>query len=449
MDIIVAELQWFMGLKTSVMLPILLFVFALILKLSPKKAFKAGLTIGIGFIGLDLVLGFLTQNLGLAVQSMMAHWGISLKTIDVGWPAASAIAYGTLLGSCAIPIGIISNVVLLYVGLTKTLDVDIWNYWHIAFTGSLVYVASQDFYLGILTMIVHTMIIYLLADLSAPYVQRQFGLAGISFPQGASVPGYLIALPLNWVMDRIPGINRIKIDAKTIQKRLGLFGDPLILGSCMGIIIGIFADYSISRILELGVSTAAFLVLMPRMVSLLMEGLAPISERTNLLVKSHFTKRQVYVGMDSALAAGNATVLSTALILVPISLIMAVIVPGNHVLPFGDLVTFPYMIAVMAAVFRGNLFRTLIGGGVSIVISLYAASWLAPIISAAAHGAKLSLPANASISVLSDGGVWTTWLMVALGKTMTWGGIGLIGLVTLLIMIWYNKFHISSSLKRN
>jgi len=177
------------------------------------------------------------------------------------------------------------------------------------------------------------------------------------------------------------------------------------------------------------------------MVSLLMEGLAPISEGANNFVKSRFPGRDLYIGMDSALAAGNSTVLSSALILVPLTLFIAVIVPGNHVLPFGDLATLPYMIAVMAAVFRGDIFRTIVGGIVDVIISLYIASWVAPLVTAAAQGAKFNLQGNSSISVLSDGGVWTTWMIVGLGKVMTWGGIGLIGLVTLALMVWYNKFR--------
>lgn len=441
MDVISSGLQWFVNLGASVMLPILLFFFALILRIKPSKAFKAGLTIGIGFIGLNLVIGVLTKNLGPAAQSMVKNFGLHLGTIDIGWPAASAIAYGTVLGSLAIPVGVIANVILLLLGLTKTLDVDVWNYWHIAFTGSLVYVVSHSFALGLFTMVVHVMVIYLLADMAAPHIQKQYGLEGVSFPQGASAPGYVLALPLNWIMDRIPGINKIKMTPDTIQKRMGIFGDSSVMGLLIGIVIGILAKYSVTKTLQLGVSTAAVLVLMPRMVSLLMEGLAPISEGANNFVKSRFPGRDLYIGMDSALAAGNSTVLSSALILVPLTLFIAVIVPGNHVLPFGDLATLPYMIAVMAAVFRGDIFRTIVGGIVDVIISLYIASWVAPLVTAAAQGAKFNLQGNSSISVLSDGGVWTTWMIVGLGKVMTWGGIGLIGLVTLALMVWYNKFR--------
>ena len=419
MDAITNGLQWFVNLGASVMLPILLFIFALILKIKPGKAFKAGLTIGIGFIGLNLVIGVLTKNLGPAAQAMVKNFGLHLGTIDIGWPAASAIAYGTVLGSLAIPVGVLTNVVLLLFGLTKTLDVDVWNYWHIAFTGSLVYIVSDSFALGLFTMVVHVMIIYLLADMSAPAVQKQYGLKGISFPQGASTPGFLLALPLNWIMDRIPGINRIKLTPKTIQKRMGIFGDSSVMGLLIGLIIGVLAKYSIAKTLQLGVSTAAVLVLMPRMVSLLMEGLSPISEGANKFVKSRFPGRDLYIGMDSALAAGNSTVLSSALILVPLTLLISVILPGNHVLPFGDLATLPYMIAIMAAVFGGDIFRTIIGGIVDVVASLYIASWVAPLVTASAKAANFNLQGNSSISVLSDGGVWPTWLIVGLGKIMT------------------------------
>ncbi|OIM68908.1 hypothetical protein ATX91_09570 [Oenococcus oeni] len=55
---------------------------------------------------------------------------------------------------------------------------------------------------------------------------------------------------------------------------------------------------------------------------------------------------------------------------------------------------------------------------------------------------------NSSISVLSDGGSWTTLLIVGLGKMMTWTGISLIGIAVLAIMIWQNKFR-KPKIKKN
>lgn len=434
-------IKWLLSAGPTVMLPILLLIFGLLLGLKPGKAFKAGLTVGIGFTGLNLVIGLLTSNLGPAAQAMVKNFGLHLSTIDVGWPAASAISYGTVLGSLAIPIGVAANVILLVVGLTKTLDVDLWNYWHIAFTGSLVYAATHNFALGLVTMVVHLMWIYFLADLAAPTIQRHYGLAGISFPQGASAPGFVLALPINWLLDRIPGVKNIEWTPERIQKRLGIFGDSAVMGLIIGIIIGALAEYPVAKILNLGVSTAAVLILMPRMVSLLMEGLTPISEAANKMVQKHFPGRNLYIGMDSALAVGQEAVLSASLILVPLTLLIAVILPGNTVLPFGDLATIPFMIAVMAAVFNGNVFRIVIGGIVDMVISLLIASWAAPLLTAVAKTAHFNMKGNSSISILSDGGAWTTWMIVGLGKSFLWIGIIGLGITALALMVWLNKFH--------
>ncbi|MDD9148932.1 PTS galactitol transporter subunit IIC [Sporolactobacillus sp. CQH2019] len=436
-----AAIQWFVSLGASVMLPVLLFIFALILRIRPGKAFKAGLTVGIGFVGLNLVINLLTTNLGPAAQAMVKNYGLNLNSIDVGWPAASAIAYGTVLGSMAIPVGIIANVILLFIGLTRTLDVDVWNYWHIAFTGSLVYAVSQNFWLGIYTMVIHAALLYLLADLSSRTVQKYYHLPNITFPHGSSAPGFLLALPLNWLFDRIPGINKIKLDPETVQKRLGVFGDSTVMGVIIGLIIGLLAKYSIGATLQLAVNTGAVMMLMPRMVSLLMEGLTPISEGANDFVQKRFPGRNLFIGMDSALAVGQSSVLSSSLILVPLTLLIAVILPGNKVLPFGDLATIPFMIALMAAVFRGDIFRTVIGGAIDIAVSLYVASWAAPLITKAAIAAKFNLHGSHSISVLSDGGVWTTWFIVGLGKVISWAGISIIGVIVFAGLIYFNKIR--------
>lgn len=433
-------IKWLLDAGPTVFLPLLLFIFGLALRIKPGKAFKSALMVGIGFTGLNLVIKLLTDNLGPAAQAMVKNFGLSLNSIDVGWPAASAISYGTTLGSLAIPIGVALNVVLLVIGLTKTLDVDLWNYWHIAFSGSLVYAATNNFGLGLFTMIVHAMWIYFLADLAAPTIQKHYGLEGISFPQGASAPGFVLALPINWILDRIPGVKNIHWTPETIQKKLGVFGDSAVMGLIIGIVIGALAQYDLTKILNLRITTSAVLILMPRMVAILMEGLSPISEAANTMVQKHFPGRNLYIGMDSALAVGQEAVLSASLILVPVSLLIAVILPGNRVLPFGDLATIPFMLAVMAAVFGGNVFRIVVGGIIDIAVSLYIASWIAPLLTTAAKSAHFAMNGASSISVLSDGGAWTTLLIVGLGKLMSWSGMAIVFVIVLGLMIWLNKF---------
>jgi galactitol PTS system EIIC component len=241
------------------------------------------------------------------------------------------------------------------------------------------------------------------------------------------------------LFDRIPGINKIHLDAETIQKRLGVFGDTTVIGAIIGLIIGFLAQQPLNKVLNLAVSMAAVMMLMPRMVSLLMEGLTPISEGANDMIKKHFPGRKLYIGMDSALAIGQGSVLSSALLLVPITLLLAIVLPGNKVLPFGDLATIPFFIALFAAVFKGDIFRTVVAGTVDIAISLYVASWAAPLITKLAKAASFNMGGNNSISALSDGGLWTNFIYLMMGEKFQWLGVGVLFIVALGLLFWLNK----------
>lgn len=438
-------LQHFIDLGAIVVLPILIFIFGMLLGTPARKAFNADLTVGIGFVGLNLVVELLSGSLGKAAQAMVERFSLQLTTLDVGWPAAAAISYGTLLGSLAIPIGIAINIFLLFIGWTKTLMVDMWNFWHAAFVASLVYAVTQHFALGLYAMLAYQVMIYLLADIIASAIKKFYGFPNITFPHGTSAPGFLVAIPLNWIFDRIPGFNKIEADPESIQKKFGIFGESTVMGLIIGIVIGILAGYDVQGILQLGVKTAAVMLLMPRMVSILMEGLAPISGAANSFVQKHFPGREVNIGMDSALSVGHPAVLSSSLLLVPITILLAVILPGNTNLPFGDLATIPFVVCLMAAVFRGNIVRTVIGGAIYMVSILYLTSWAAPLVTASAKAAEFNLDGHSSITAMAEGGLWPTGLFVFVANHLLWLVITLILVVSLAGLFYVNKGSNSKS----
>lgn len=431
--------QKFVDLGAIVVLPILIFIFGMILGTKAKKSFTSGIIVGVGFVGLNMVIDLLGNSLGPAAQQMVERFGLNLTTIDVGWPAAAAISYGTVLGSLAIPIGIGLNIILLFLGLTKTLMVDMWNFWHAAFVASLVYAITQDFALGIYATIAYLTMIYLLADIIAPKIEKFYGFPNITFPHGTSAPGFLFALPLNWIFERIPGFNKIEADSETVQKKFGVFGESTVLGLIIGLGMGILAGYDLGGILQLGVKTSAVMVLMPRMVSLLMEGLAPISEAANTFVQKRFPGREVNIGMDSALSVGHPAVLSSSLLLVPITILLAVILPGNTTLPFGDLATIPFVVCLMSAVFNGNIVRTVVGGTIYMTSILYITSWASPLVTMAAKAAKFDLGGNKSITAMAEGGLWPTFLFIMSGKHMPWIMLSIIFFASLAGLYYVNK----------
>ncbi|MGB9879427.1 MAG: PTS transporter subunit IIC [Anaerolineae bacterium] len=106
MEAIKAIYDFITGLGASVMMPVIITLLGVILGAKFGKALRAGITVGIGFIGINLVINLLFQYLGPAAEGMVKNWGVSLTAIDVGWPVAAAIAFGTRVGSVIFIVGL-------------------------------------------------------------------------------------------------------------------------------------------------------------------------------------------------------------------------------------------------------------------------------------------------------------------------------------------------------
>lgn len=427
------------SLGASVVLPVFITIFGLILGLKFSKAFRAGITIGVGFVGINLVIGLLASQVAPAAEGMAENFGVDLSVIDVGWPSSAAIAFGSTVGALIIPVGLLVNVVLLVTGLTRTFNIDLWNYWHSALIGALVGALTGNFWLGLLSASFHMMLVLALADYTAPIVQKYFNLPDISFPHGTAVPYGLLAVPLNWVFDRIPGLRNWDATPEGIQKRCGVFGETMIMGLVLGLIIGVLGygldDFAAdsAAILIMAISLAATMVLLPRMVALLMEGLIPVSEAARTFIQKRFPGRSFYIGLDAAIAVGQPSVIATSLLMVPITLLMAVVLAplGNRVLPLVDLATLPFIVAIMVAVFRGNIVRSVIGATILVGAGLFIATAVAPTFTQVAASSGFDVEPGSTISSLVDGANPLTGLFMGAAGLGTWAILAVFALCLL------------------
>ncbi|MEA3308377.1 MAG: PTS transporter subunit IIC [Chloroflexota bacterium] len=453
MDGLLIVIDWLQGLGPTVLLPIVIFTIGLILGAKAGRAFRSALTIGIAFVGINLVIGLLGNNLGGAAQAMVERLGVSLDVVDMGWPASAAIAFGGTVGIWIIPVSILVNIFMLLIRGTKTLNVDIWNFWHFAFTGSLVYAISNDLALALATAALNAAIALFLADWTAPGVQDFYGVPDISIPHGFSAAYVPIAIPLNKLLDKIPGLNTLDADPEAIQKHYGVLGEPIVVGVVIGLLLGSLAwlgDISVGnfgvqlqKILGLGINLGAVMLLMPRMVAILMEGLIPISEAAREFMQRRFKGGEFYIGLDSAILIGHPAAIATALLLVPVTILLAIAMSAlnlNRVLPFGDLATIPFMVAMIAPITRGNIVRGVIIGTVVIGVGLMIATGVAPLHTAAAIDAQFAMPENATqISSICDGANPLTWLLLTFGKLGGWIGWGIAVIIFGVILYLYKQ----------
>jgi PTS system galactitol-specific IIC component len=412
----------------------------LVLGAKPGKAFRAGVTIGIAFIGINLVIGLMWGTLSNVAQAMVTNWNITRDVLDVGWPSAAAIAFGTDVGLWVIPIAILVNLVLLVFKLTKTLNIDVWNYWHFAFLGSMVYIATGNLVYGLVTAAVAAALALFLGDWTAKAVQSFYNLPGISIPHLTTAPGVPFAIVTNWVLDRIPGVKNWKVDPDTIQKKLGVFGEPIILGLVIGLVLGLLGYYNAEgaavKILQTGINLAAVMLLLPRMVQILMEGLIPVSEAARDFMKKRASDREIYIGLDSAILIGHPAAISTSLLLVPVAILLSIILPGNRVLLFADLAIIPFVVALFAPLMRGNIFRMFVAGVLELGVGFYIATAMAPFFTEAAQNAGFAMPEGASlITSIGDGFLWPQFLFT---KLVQWLGVfGIVVAVALLAVAWF------------
>lgn len=443
MEFILSVFQFIQGLGVAVVMPIVIFILGVCFKTGVGKSLRAGLTVGVGFIGLNLVINsLLGTSLSPAVQEMVTRFGLNLSTIDVGWPASAAIAMGSTVGLIIIPLGLVVNILMLMTNTTQTVDVDIWDYWHFAFTGALVAIVTDNMTLGIIAAVINMVIVMVLGDVTAPEVEKSLGLPGVSLPHGFTTAYAPIAIVINGLIDKIPGINKIDINMDEAQKRFGVFGEPILIGSVLGIVIGLLAGYDVTKILTLGVSLGAVLVLIPKMAALLMEGLIPISDAASEFIQKHFQNRgKIYIGLDSAVGVGHPVTMAISFILVPLLIFLAVVLPGNTVLPFADLAVIPWMFVLITPIVKENGFRGLIVGIVVLVVGLWIATDLAPFITIAAKNVNFQMPEGATlISSICDGANPLTWVLVRLHN---FGYIGTgIGAVIAIAMALWNRTRI-------
>jgi galactitol PTS system EIIC component len=399
---------------------------------------------------------------------MVNNLGVNLDVLDVGWPSAATISFAT---TAVVPwvfaLGIPLNVGLITIGYTKTLDIDLWNYWHFIFGAAFVYVITGSLLISIFVALLTLTVILKLADATAPVVQDYFELPDVSLPHTETVAWAPVGWVINRGLDRVPGLNKLHADPETIRQKYGVIGEPLVVGVVLGGLIGLlgfgpglFGDEpgaALKQILTTAIGMGAVMLVLPRMVRILMEGLNPVSRGARTWLNQRFPGRELYIGLDAALAVGQPAVIATALLLVPVVLGIAIVlsfIGMNRMLPFTDLATLPFFSIWAVAWSRGNIVRGVITGAIFMCAFLAIGTFLAPATTDIAANADFAIPEGAlQVSSLDGGGHVVPWLLALpfLGSTIATLGVPLLvacSLVVVGVLACYVAFFVRFGVRR-
>jgi len=422
--------QAILGLGTNVLMPILVFLIALLFGVKWKSALRSGLLIAIGFIGLWAIMGLMFSNIPGPTDIVAKALGYTQSVIDVDWPVAGALAWASPYVAFMLPLIIVVNLVLLWAKFTKTLMVDVWNMWHFMFRGGIAYAVMLmagvnpvvAFVAGLLIGLLAEVVILKFADWTEPLVSQHLGLEGISFPTMSALSMGLIGGATNWILEKIPGVNKWNPSFKGTQERFGLLATPIVLGVILGFLLQIAAniiqigkgamqagfDTLFGQPANTGVILAAVMFLVPRMVGVLLEGLRPIAEGAREWMQKKFQGREIYIGMDFAIGLGDPGVITVGMFAIVFTLLL-IPAPGNAFLPLLYIGGTAFSAIMPMIMCKGNLFRASVATFVVVYSKLLSATLAAGAFTYWANiVGKLpsSVPAGALVSSAVGAGEW-------------------------------------------
>ncbi|TCS80542.1 PTS transporter subunit IIC [Pectinatus cerevisiiphilus] len=415
--IITKGLSTFFGFDSSVTIVGIILIVSILVRVEFKKAILGALKVSIGLTGLFLVVNLIQTAMVQPILNIISLYGINKSVVDIGW-GCLGYAFGNTYGYFGVLVFLILNIFLVSIRFTQTLYVDVFNTWRAMLLAGMVGVVSGNFWIATVAVVVFLIIDVKAADIAAPYIEKIN-----NFPPGGSWPHgthfsfqACIAIPIEWVLKRIPVIKDATFNAETIQEKFGVLGETTVMGAVLGILIGLFSQIGIMASLLLGVKMAAAFLLLPRMASILVEGWFPIIKAARKILVSKMHRDDVRIALDCSTVIGHSAVVPTTLIMYPLALIISVLLPGNQMIASVSLIIVLWESAAVNAITEGNILHNIII--LSIIVALFC--WGATLMAGPMTQLAGSLGYDASKGALSAWDATGTPALVIVYKVFSW-----------------------------
>ena len=411
--------------------------------MKPKKAIICGLTLGIAFVAINVVLGFMFTTISPAATAFVKNTGIALKTVDVGWSPVASISWAWPYALLVFPIQIGLNILMLAFGWTNCLNVDMWNVWGKIFTATLVVSLTGSVPVALLIAAVQVVFELKCADIMEKTISSLAKIPNVTCAHVMNLECVILA-PINRMLDFIPGINNINIDADKLKEKIGIFGENSVMGFLVGVFIAALGKCSVKVILQTGVGIAAALVLFPIVANFFIEALGPIAESAGSFMRNKYKGRNFYIGVDWSVLGGRTELWVVSILIVPVELVLAIVLAKfgiNSVLPLAAIINIGATIPALL-VTRGNIVRMFIMQVITTPIYLVVSSLFAPIITKLAIEQKtLDVPAGQFLTFYGTEGPELRWALIKAANLMQEGVIVLIPIIVFtLLFIWTAKY---------
>jgi galactitol PTS system EIIC component len=361
--------KYLIDLGPVIIIPALLFIIGLFTTRNIFKNLRNCLFIFLGMTGVALLITMFVNFFEPLTNTILINSLKEYEIIDTGWTLTGILFLNSPL-LLYIILGVLSlNLIMLLFRFTRTINIDLWGYWSFLLVGAIIYAITEVQWIAVLISIIVAAITFSLADIYASHIESYYGIRGISNTQAHIICWAPISHAVNAVMNKLPFVKRLHLFYCEIHYRLGLLSEPMIFGFLAGFIIGLITRYrtitlnlgtDILYALSSGLRLSFIMILLPRAVNLLMMGLVPAIDDFRSLIRRRITRRTIYIGLDSIVLVGHPSVIFLSVIIIPLTIYISTLLPGNRVLPSADLVIIPFLVVWAVTVSRGDLIRSFI-----------------------------------------------------------------------------------------
>ncbi|MDO7976765.1 PTS galactitol transporter subunit IIC [Oceanotoga teriensis] len=438
-------LNYILDLGAAIFLPIIMIILGLIMKMKPRKAIIAGLTLGVAFTGMNLVLGFMFDTISPVAQEFVKNTGIQFSTIDVGWSPMSAISWAWPYALLMFPVQIVLNIIILALNKTNVLNVDLWNVWGKIFTATMVAAITNSVILGFAAAIVQIILELKIGELNQKQIYEVTKIPGVTCTHYMTLQ-CVIMNPVNKLLDFIPGLKDSKMNADKLKDKIGIFGENSVMGFIIGGIIALVAGYTVKDSLNIAIKVATALVLFPMVAKLFMQALAPIADAAGEYMKKKFKDREIFIGLDWPFMAGQSEIWVVAILLVPLELLFAILMSKmglSNILPLAGIVNIIVVVPALI-VTGGNLIRMLILSIIFTPFYLFVSSSFAPFVTDLARKVgTINIPDGQMISYFGVEAPFFRWII---SNGLAGDILGIIGMIIFAVCYY---FFVKEMKKRN
>ena len=352
--------HFFNAFGATVVVPIMIFIIALFLKVKLKTALMSALYAGVGLTGFSWIISEFTPVVTKIIHQMVNNVGIKLPVVDIGWQAGSLASFNSSVGLAFFVFGLIAEFILFAFGITKVfMPSNLWNNFGFMIWGTLAYYTTHNFWLSM----------------------------GLSFFM------LLYTLELAEIQaDRWSSYYQIKNTTVCAAQNIVQTVPAILLDPLWG------------QIFQFAVQLAAVMTIFPLVTDVFAKAFKPLANSIDQQRRAAADKQSItdpindrkrwFLAVDDGVGYGESATIISGIILIPIMVVIAFILPGNRTLPVVDLIALPFMVESIVAITNGNILKVIANGIVWFSIGLYCSSWLAQIYTGAISHYGAAIPAG-------------------------------------------------------